>query len=143
MKPMQEQLARLIEEKGGNKSLIAKKLGISRQLLGQYLQGRHNPKIDFWIKWKRAFNEDPLKLVGDFVMIKHHPTDETKPANVDEMFTRLKAEHEEGIKLRDEIINAKNQTIAILSERLADLKNKVDELEKLLVNRNHTQKTDK
>lgn len=45
----------------GNKSQVAKKLGISSQLLGQYEQGRQKPKLEFYKKWKEVFGEDLLK----------------------------------------------------------------------------------
>lgn len=53
-------LADLVPKKGKNKSVVAKRLGISPQLLGQYIQGRQKPKVEFFNKWKETFGEDLL-----------------------------------------------------------------------------------
>jgi transcriptional regulator with XRE-family HTH domain len=49
----------------GNKSQVAKRIGISPQLLGQYEQGRQLPKIDFYKKWKTAYGEDLIEMIGE------------------------------------------------------------------------------
>lgn len=56
-------LNNLVPKRGKSKSEVARKLGISSQLLGQYMDGRQKPKPEFYIKWKDAFKEDLLKLV--------------------------------------------------------------------------------
>jgi phage repressor protein C with HTH and peptisase S24 domain len=56
-------IAKEVADRGGNQSEIARKLGISSQLLGQYIAGRHKPKADFYIKWKTVFGEDLLDLI--------------------------------------------------------------------------------
>lgn len=56
-------LNNLVPKRGKSKSEVARKLGISSQLLGQYMDGRQKPKADFYVKWKNAFKEDILKLV--------------------------------------------------------------------------------
>lgn len=53
----------LVPKRGKTKSEVARTLGISSQLLGQYMDGRQKPKADFYVKWKNAFKEDLLKLV--------------------------------------------------------------------------------
>lgn len=55
-------LEALVPQKGSNKSEVAAKLGISSQLLGQYMKGRQNPKIHFFNKWKEVFGEDLLRM---------------------------------------------------------------------------------
>jgi predicted transcriptional regulator len=56
-------LGRLVPKKGKSKSEVARKLGISSQLLGQYMDGRQKPKADFYLKWKSVFGEDLMKYV--------------------------------------------------------------------------------
>lgn len=51
-----------LREKHGNKSQVAKKLGISSQRLGQYEKGRMTPKIGFFEKWKDVFKEDIMAI---------------------------------------------------------------------------------
>lgn len=52
------QIRKARESKGLTKTEMAKMLGISSQLLGQYEQGRQSPKVGFYIKWKQVFGED-------------------------------------------------------------------------------------
>lgn len=50
---------KIVNEKGGNKAAIGKRLGkVSGQLIGQYIAGRQKPKEDFFKKWKETFKED-------------------------------------------------------------------------------------
>jgi transcriptional regulator with XRE-family HTH domain len=56
-------LKKLVEAKGGKQTEIAKSLGISAQRLGQYLQGRQQPKIDFYNKWKDVYGEDIQQML--------------------------------------------------------------------------------
>lgn len=60
MSQVSEIISRKIIDRGGNKSEMARLLGISSQLLGQYANGRHKPKPDFYVKWKEVFGEDFL-----------------------------------------------------------------------------------
>lgn len=53
-------IAQAIERQGSNKSEIARKLGISSQLLGQYEKGPKEPKLAFYVKWWENFKEDLL-----------------------------------------------------------------------------------
>lgn len=57
MRPLKEVIKEL-RQKHGNKSQVAKEIGISSQLLGQYEAGRHEPKVDFFEKWIEVYNED-------------------------------------------------------------------------------------
>jgi transcriptional regulator with XRE-family HTH domain len=59
-----------VREKHGNKAQVAKKLGISPQLLGQYEKGRQNPKVDFFDKWKEVYNQD-LRLMMIETNVSH------------------------------------------------------------------------
>jgi len=54
-----------IREKHGNKSEVAKMLGIKSQLLGQYEKGSRNPKLGFYKKWKEVFNEDLESMLDE------------------------------------------------------------------------------
>lgn len=60
MSQVSEIIKSKIAQRGGNKSEIARQLGVSSQLLGQYERGRHKPKPEFYIKWKEVFGEDLL-----------------------------------------------------------------------------------
>lgn len=53
-----EQFKALVLSKGNNKSAIARKLGVSSTLIGQYIQQRHKPKSDFFDKWQEVYGED-------------------------------------------------------------------------------------
>lgn len=49
---------------------MAKKLEISSQLLGQYERGRHQPKQDFYAKWKHLFGwslENEINVSGQLL----------------------------------------------------------------------------
>lgn len=56
-------LSDLVPKKGRSNAAVAKQLGISGQLLGQYMAGTRNPKTKFFIDWKREFGEDLLQLI--------------------------------------------------------------------------------
>lgn len=63
MSQVSEILKELIPLRGKNSAEVARKLGISSQLLGQYLNERHKPKQDFYNKWKEVYGDDLLSLV--------------------------------------------------------------------------------
>lgn len=52
----------LVPKKGKSISEVARRLGISSQLLGQYMKGRHEPKLSFYEAWAREFGEDITSL---------------------------------------------------------------------------------
>jgi transcriptional regulator with XRE-family HTH domain len=52
------QFKALVLSKGNNKSDIARKLGVSPTVIGQYIKGRQKPKADFFDKWQAVYNED-------------------------------------------------------------------------------------
>lgn len=62
-------LTSLIEKQGGNKSQIARKLGVigdkkmTSQQIGHYASGKYKPKGDFYKKWKEVFGDDLERLV--------------------------------------------------------------------------------
>lgn len=62
-------LNKLVPKRGKSKSEVARRLGISSQLLGQYMNGRQKPGADFYIRWKNTFKEDLLSLVETNVSI--------------------------------------------------------------------------
>jgi transcriptional regulator with XRE-family HTH domain len=64
-------------QRHGKKSEVARQLGISSQLLGQYISGKHKPKADFYLKWKEVFKEDLLK------QLERNVSHETKPNSMD------------------------------------------------------------
>lgn len=47
-----------LRAKHGSQTDVAKELGIRSQLLGQYENGKRNPKHAFYKKWKELYNED-------------------------------------------------------------------------------------
>lgn len=54
-----ETFRKIVEQKGGNKANIGRRLGnVSGQLIGQYIQGRQKPKEDFFKKWEAAYGEN-------------------------------------------------------------------------------------
>lgn len=57
MRPLKD-IIKELRENHGNKSEVARKLGISPQRLGQYEKGKMEPKGDFYEKWEVAFGED-------------------------------------------------------------------------------------
>lgn len=56
-------IADAIERQGSNKSEIARKIGVSSQLLGQYEKGQKEPKMGFFARWKKEFGEDLYREV--------------------------------------------------------------------------------
>lgn len=58
MDQLGEKLRSFREKEGYSKSEIARQLGISSQLYGQYEKGDKTPGIGFVGKWKKAFNFD-------------------------------------------------------------------------------------
>lgn len=62
MKKISDILKELVPKKGKSNVEVAGKLGISSQLLGQYIGERQKPKPEFYKKWKDTFGEDLLKL---------------------------------------------------------------------------------
>lgn len=51
---------------------MARKLGISSQLLGQYVSGGRKPGGDFFIKWRQVFGDDLVSLVETGVSDDHN-----------------------------------------------------------------------
>jgi transcriptional regulator with XRE-family HTH domain len=68
-----------VDDKGKSAAEVARKLNISSQLLGQYMNGRHKPKLDFYIKWKEVFNEDLLQVVETNVSHETNAEDNRPP----------------------------------------------------------------
>lgn len=64
MNQLGETLKKFREEKGMNKSQMAKELGVSSQLYGQYEEKGKTPGGDFFIKWKKKFKIDLETLVS-------------------------------------------------------------------------------
>jgi hypothetical protein len=71
MPSVSEVLTSLIKKHGGNKSEIARKLGLrpdgkpvySSQLIGQYADGVSEPKLKFYKRWKDVLKDDIESLV--------------------------------------------------------------------------------
>ena len=87
-----------LRQNHGNKTQVAKKLGISSQLLGQYEQGRQEPKIEFFEKWKNVFGEDLRAIQKQTNVSKktdnHTPVDKQsdnaeKPLGADNMDSEI------------------------------------------------------
>lgn len=76
MRPLNEVIKEL-RRKHGNQSQVAKKIGISSQLLGQYENGRQEPKIGFFEKWLTVFNED-IRAVQKRSIAETNVSHETK-----------------------------------------------------------------
>lgn len=57
MRPLKDVIKEL-RQKHGNKAQVARKIGISSQLLGRYESGVHEPKIDFFEAWEKHYGED-------------------------------------------------------------------------------------
>lgn len=62
MKKINDVIAELIKRYGGKDIVIAAKLGVSSQRLGQYKNGQKKPGIDFIQKWKEVYGDDLLAL---------------------------------------------------------------------------------
>jgi transcriptional regulator with XRE-family HTH domain len=62
-----------IAELGGNQSEVARRVGISSQLLGKYVNGSE-PGITFALAWKNAFGENLIETgVSRETIISDHP----------------------------------------------------------------------
>lgn len=66
-----------LRQRHGNKKEVAEKIGISSQLLGQYEQGRQEPKVGFYDKWKEVFNEDIRAIMKKETNVSHGTTNHT------------------------------------------------------------------
>lgn len=63
MRQLPEILQELVPTKGKNQSDVARKLGISSQLLGHYVRGRRKPGGKFFLQWRKTFGEDLLAMI--------------------------------------------------------------------------------
>lgn len=57
-------IADLVADMGETDKAIAKRLGISPQLLGQYKSGKKKPGFAVIQKWSAAFNQDLVKIAS-------------------------------------------------------------------------------
>jgi hypothetical protein len=79
-----EIITSLIEKKGGNKSFIARKLGIvgkkkiTSQQIGHYASGKYKPKGGFYKRWREVFNEDIESMIEGNV--SHETNVQRKPS---------------------------------------------------------------
>jgi transcriptional regulator with XRE-family HTH domain len=92
MKNLAELLADLVAKKGGNQSEIARKLGISPQRLGQYLDERQKPKTDFYMKWKKVYGEDIQQMLMSGEIKETNVSRETIPST-EEVFVNSMVKH--------------------------------------------------
>lgn len=68
-----EMIKKKIGELGGNQSEVARRVGISSQLLGKYVNGSE-PGITFALAWKNAFGENLIETgVSRETIISDHP----------------------------------------------------------------------
>ena len=143
MKNLIETLTELFNKTGLNQTQVAEKLGISPQLMGQYLKGRQNPKTDFWVKWHDVFGDDPLQMFSSRKtnVDKSTPDPESLYRDLVEANTEyrlipktvlegeyrlmLNKEIEDAHQVRNALIESNRETIGLLKKR-------VDELERLL-----------
>jgi transcriptional regulator with XRE-family HTH domain len=71
------------ESKGWNKSQMARELGVSSQLYGQYETGAKKPGADFFIRWKDKFGVDLLET-----KVSHETKRESFESSLDKLADR-------------------------------------------------------
>ncbi|WP_144459950.1 helix-turn-helix transcriptional regulator [Bacillus pumilus] len=64
-KSISRQLLTAVRKKEGSQSIVAKKLGISRQYLSAMETGERNPGVKLMVKMSNHFNEKAEKLFPD------------------------------------------------------------------------------
>lgn len=106
-----------LKEKGGNKSAIGRTIGVSSQLLGQYVSGRQLPKRDFFVKWKAAYGEDISNLFETNVS---RETDLDNPGKLLDAIYMLSESHKAIAAANSELAEA-NRSLAKSNEDLVFL----------------------
>lgn len=118
-------LKKLVPEKGDSNAAVGRRLGISGQLLGQYIGGKKKPKADFYIKWKSEFGEDLMKLLETKVSERNNSDDSLLKiiARGQEQIAAAIKEQAEANKLQAQAnkTSAENQQISMkTNERLVN-----------------------
>jgi transcriptional regulator with XRE-family HTH domain len=126
-----------IARNGGNMAEIGRKLGISKQRLGDYAAGNYKPKADFYDKVKEVFGEDlqqGVKKAGQNVsrgtssgeMYRAFFEEQTDylvmpKIMIEEYELVPKAEQEAKRKLIEEALSASKDLISLLKKNVEDL----------------------
>lgn len=92
MDRINQTVARLVSERGGNKAQIAKDLkGITPQAVGNYVTGKRKVPTSFIQKWKEAYGDDIIKLSETNVS---HETPGVKVLEID-VWDEIKGTHKD------------------------------------------------
>jgi transcriptional regulator with XRE-family HTH domain len=118
----------LILAKGNNKSEIARKLGVSPTLIGQYINGRQKPKTEFFVKWEEVYGEDIKQMFLTNVPREtvNHSTNGSKQAH--EVLSDSKPTQDKYIGLQDKHIKLLEETVKEKKDQLKELQARLDEL---------------
>lgn len=117
MNQVSETIKAAVEYKGKNAAEVARKLGISSQLLGQYMNGRHKPKPEFYIKWKEVFKEDLMQAIE--TNVSHETkTEDIQPQQKDASRERLE-------RTLENLSEDKIRSTAIMERLVALLENAI------------------
>jgi transcriptional regulator with XRE-family HTH domain len=121
---------------GGNTSEIARLLGVSSQLLGQYARGRHKPKPDFYLKWKEVFGED---LLSETIVSKNgpdilgpKPMASLESGSESDLIQVLLNSYEKQLRDKERLIEEKESRLRELEDHKRDWKEQNKELLQLL-----------
>lgn len=106
MDQVSEIIRKYRESKGWNKSQLARQLGISSQLLGQYETGKRLPKANFILKWKEVTEQDLLKQNEANVSRETHAA-----TNVDEPDLRIAIRELSEANNRHSVVDDRNSRI--------------------------------
>lgn len=116
MRQLSDILKELIPKKGKSKSEVARLLGISSQLLGQYQRGGRKPGGDFFLKWRQVFGEDLLKLIETGVSSNGSAATDPLPGTVtlQDHIALWKARHEEAKADKDRLMGIIENNLTLL-----------------------------
>lgn len=88
---------------------MSRKLGVSSQLYNNYEKGVHNPKVEFYIKWKNLFNQDLMSINID--RKDYSPAEEENNIVAEHSYSR----NEEALLTLSRIIEKQQETIHYLT----------------------------
>ena len=110
----------LVLSKGNNKSEIARKLGVSSTLIGQYIQGRQKPKWDFFQKWREAYGED-IKQMFETIVSRETIAEDAPVEQYGAILGAKSDFRDKYISLLEESLKEKKDQLKELQARLTDL----------------------
>lgn len=130
-KTIADVLTELVPKKGKNKSDVARRLGISSQLLGQYMNGRHEPKLAFYEAWEREFGE---KLKTGNERIVSHETSVSSDQPPGEGSTNFQGLLLQLMKMQNHLLEKQNKILEdtkdLVSSKMSGIEQSLSKIDK-------------